>query len=543
MRWRPCAVTAVLFFCMGAVLCSLSTAASKSGGGGENILRYALHTSKLGSLDPHFARGSQDATYTDLVFNSLLRYRPGDARQIEPDLARELPRFQLIDHRQVWTVSLRKGIAFHGSPFLPAHELTAGDVVFSLTKAGNPETCAYSGLYQGMTFDIIDDYTLTITLEKPVSPLFFFPRLANWKGGVILSQKAVEKIGYDKFLEHPVGTGPFRFKSYTVGGCLELTANPRYFRGPPKLAGVNIYFMPDNREREAALLSGQMDVIYGVGEPGWLEKMQAVDGVVMDVFGPGYTGMLHFNTSMPPLDDIRVRQAIIFAIHRRALMNATSPRLVSPVYGPISTAVMPGGMDNDLVESLGLKFGADLSRAKALMAEAGLVGGFDIEVPVSEKRLYRQTYERLKTELAKINVRMTLKAVTHSLYHKLIRENISPIVLYFTVRPDADSYLRGFFHSDSIVKTGKTPHTNFSNYKGVDRLLDNALLAIDPGHQIQLWEQAQIKILSDAVVYPLFDINQCVVRRQAVHYGHTLISSPAQYPQFTHKTYIEDNSL
>jgi len=543
MRWRRWPAQAVLIFCIGVVLCPVSMTASGFASDGGNILRYALHTSKLGSLDPHFARGSQDSTYTDLVFNCLLRYRPGDARTIEPDLVREMPRFQLIDNRQVWTVSLKQGVVFHGSPFFPSHELTAEDVVYSLKKAGNPETCAYSGLYQGMTFDIIDDYTLTITLDKPVSPLFFFPRLANWKGGVVLSRKVLEKIGYARFLEHPVGTGPFRFKSYTPGGCLELTANPQYFKGQPKLAGVHVYFIPDNKEREAAFLGGLMDVIYGVGEPGWLEKMQAVDGVVVDVFGPGYTGMLHFNTSMPPLDDIRVRKAIIFAIHRRDLMSATSQRLVRPVYGPISSAVMPGGMDNDLVASLGLKFKTDPALSRSLLAEAGLAEGVDLEVPVSEKRLYRQTYERLKEELAKVNIRIHLKEVSHSLYHKLIRENTSPIVLYFTVRPDADSYLRGFFHSDSIVLTGKTPQTNFSNYRGVDSLLDNAVVAIDPEYQVRLWEQAQIKILSDAIVYPLFDINQCVVRKKAVHYGHPLISSPAQYPQFTESTYLEKNAL
>lgn len=512
MRWIISFIWAVTLFCSTqTTLAGNGVLPQPSENRPYNVLRYALHTTKLGSLDPHFARGSQDATYTDLVFNYLLRYRPGDARHIEPDLARELPRFEIIHNRQVWTIHLRKGVFFHGRPGLPAHEMTARDVIFSLRKAGNPETCAYSGLYQDMAFDVVDDYTLTITLDKAVSPLFLFPRLANWKGGVILSRKAVAEMGYDQFLAHPVGTGPFMFKSYRPGDRLVLEANPDYFRGRPRLDGVDVFFIPDNEQREAAFIDSRMDVIYGIGRPGWLEKMEALPKARVDVFGPGYTGLLHINTSIPPLNDIRVRRAILAAIDREAMMGATSRRLVSPVLSPMSPAFLPGGLGNEMVASLGLAPPPDPVRAEKLLAAAGLARGFSLAIPVSEKRLYQQTYKVLKEQLERVKIRISLKTVSHSQYHKLIRENISPIVLYFTVRPDPDSYLRGFFHSDSIVKTGKTPHTNFSNFKGVDLLLDNAFDEIDPQQQIMLWEQAQIKILSEAVVAPLFDINQCTV--------------------------------
>ncbi|WDP84852.1 MAG: hypothetical protein HUN05_06550 [Desulfobacter sp.] len=122
------------------------------------------------------------------------------------------------------------------------------------------------------------------------------------------------------------------------------------------------------------------------------------------------------------------------------------------------------------------------------------------------------------------------------LYHEKIRENLNPIVLYFTFRPNADNYLRGFFHSDSIVKTGKTPHTNFSHYSGMDSLLDDAKSDIDPRRQVLLWEQAQIKLLSQALVFPLFNIRQCTVRRDYVNYGHVLHFSLSDYPQFNETT-------
>ena len=91
----------------------------------DNILRYALHSSKMGSLDPDFAKGSQNHTYADMVFNSLWRYVPGDARYMEPDLAAEMPRFKMVRGRQVWRIHLRHKVYFHDSPYCKAHELTA----------------------------------------------------------------------------------------------------------------------------------------------------------------------------------------------------------------------------------------------------------------------------------------------------------------------------------------------------------------------------------------------------------------------------------
>lgn len=76
------------------------------------VLKFAVHTSSLGSLDPHLLRGSQDYTYADLVFNCLIRYVPGDLSRLEPDIAASIPTYQLENGRQVWTVHLKKRIFF-----------------------------------------------------------------------------------------------------------------------------------------------------------------------------------------------------------------------------------------------------------------------------------------------------------------------------------------------------------------------------------------------------------------------------------------------
>ncbi len=307
----------------------------------DRVLKFAVHTSSLGSLDPHQLRGSQDHTYSDMVFNSLIRYMPGDLSRLEPDIAESIPSFVLRNGRQVWTVRLKKGVLFHPGPFNAAYELTADDVIFSLKKLGNSDVSTVAGEYVDMSFEKIDDHTLEIILEKSVSPLFFLPKIANHRGGQIVSQKAIQAGGYEGFIAHPVGTGPFMFQEYVPKEKCVLTAHAGYFRGTPKLAGVEMYFIPDNDTREAAFKTGEMDLILGVGETGWIDRMEQLPESVVDVFGPGFTGLFHFNTSVQPLDDLRVRQAIAHALDRNDFLAASSPKLVSPVMAPMSAEFCP----------------------------------------------------------------------------------------------------------------------------------------------------------------------------------------------------------
>ncbi|MCP4020829.1 MAG: hypothetical protein GY729_03205 [Desulfobacteraceae bacterium] len=505
----------------------------------DNILRFAVHTSKIGSFDPHFAKGSQDFTVADMIFNGLLRYVPGKAPMLEPDIALKIPEFKIENGKQIWTIHLRKGIMFHPGPKTVAYELTSDDVIFSLQKAADPKRSSYANEYTGMEYKKINDYTLEIIVSKPVSPLFFLPKITNCRSGSIFSKKAIEALGYENYKEHPIGTGPFMFESYQPGEKLILKANDSYFRGKPLVSGVHIHFIPDDKKREAAFKNGTLDASIGVGEPGWIEMIEKEPKTIIDVFSVDYIGLFHFNTSTKPMDDIRVRKAICHALDRDAFLSTTSKRLVKKVYAPMPSGFLPGGIDNDKVQKLGLFFERDLAKAKKLLAQAGYANGFSLNLISSEKRVYRKSYQILKRQLSQIGIEINLTIVTHSKMHKLVRQNANPIVLYFTFRPDPNSYLREFFHSDSIVGSGKKPRTNFSHYTKADKLLDDARYEIDPLKQVNLWHQAQIKILNDHMVYPLFLINQICVRRDYVDYGHELVTTLTGYPQFTEKVRLK----
>lgn len=506
----------------------------------DRILRFGIHVSAMGKLDPHFAAGSQDRAFADMVFNGLLRYKPGNAPQIEPDLARKIPEFKLIKGKQIWTIHLRRGVMFHAGPAFPAYELTADDVVFSLNKSKDENFSAYSGEYVDMDINKIGTYEVQIILDKPVSPILFFPKIANYGGGFIVSQKAVETMGYDAFLQHPIGTGPFSFQQYDKNEHLSLKAHDQYFRGRPLLDGVQIHFIPDVTDRIEILTKGELDVITGSGQKGWLELIKNKKDIIIDTHGVGEVATLYFNTQMKPLDDIRVRQAIAFSLHRQTFLNTISSKISGSVYSPVPDQFLPGGLSQKDVRILNLEYFQDLDKARHLLKKAGYPNGFTLDIVSSEKWIYQTYYNSLKQQLAKVNITLNIKIETHSNMHKKIRQTPYPIVIYPAWRPNADAFLTRFFHSDSIIVTGKKPDTNFSLYDKIDKLIEAARLEINPEAQINLWIQAQIRILSDMAAYPILFTKQVYLRKNYVDYGHSLVSTMSLYPQFTEKTNINN---
>ncbi len=503
-------------------------------------LKLGIDAADLGTGDPHKAASRNDRAVADMIFNGLLRYKPGEAPEIEPDLAVAIPSPQMAEGKQVWRFELRQGVMCHPGPDTDAYPLTADDVVFSLRRSADPKTSAYAGDYEGMSVTKVDDYTVDVAFETPLSSILFFPKIADYAGGFIVCRKAVENLGDDGFAAHPVGTGPFLFNDRKPGESVSLSANPRYFRGAPLLEGIEVRYLPDFEERDAAFREGTLDVIFGSEEPEWFEAIGGYETIQVDVFGVGQVITLHFNATKPPLDDRKVRQALAYALDRDVFRSHFAEGVVENVYSPVPSDFLPGGLNRQEAENLRLDYAHDLEKAKALLAEAGYADGFEIKLVTSERGHYVLNYESLRDQLAAIGVKVDLEVVAHQEMHKRIRADENPIVIYVAWRPNADIFLTRFFHSDSIVQTGSSPDTNFSHYDQIDPLIEAARSARDPANQVRFWKQAQVKILNDMVAYPLHYVNLVYARRKNVDYGHPLKAAMALYPQFTERTRIAE---
>ncbi|MGH2613879.1 MAG: ABC transporter substrate-binding protein, partial [Thermomicrobiales bacterium] len=298
---RPQTLPAILI--VAAMLLPLLTGAARAQEGTERpVLHFAGDAGDIQSLDPHYAVGGLDRPIVDMVFNGLIRFKPGNLAEIEPDLAEAIPEPEMVDGKQVWTFTLREGVMCHPSPETDAYELTADDVVYSLQKSANADTSGFAADYAGMTVAKVDDYTVAITQDPPLSETLFLPKVANYAGGFIVCGQAVEAMGLDAFRTHPVGTGPFMFENYTPQNSVELIANDDYFRGAPKLGGAVARFMPDPASRELGLQTGELHAATGLPEVQWVDRINAEGNITADVFGVGEVAFICFNMTAPPLD-------------------------------------------------------------------------------------------------------------------------------------------------------------------------------------------------------------------------------------------------
>jgi peptide/nickel transport system substrate-binding protein len=500
---------------------------ARSGG----ILRIAQNAADVGTLDPHYASGTQDRALVDMVFNGLVRYTPGDATSFQADLASTLPGPTTDGAgKQVWTFVLRHGVMCQGSENVPAYELTADDVLYSLRKAANKDTSAYASDYTGMTFGSPDPYTVTVTVDKPLSTSLFYPRFANYSGGYIICRRPAEQLGPDGLKTHPVGTGPFAFKTYSPREKVALVANDAYFRGRPQLDGIEYRYMADVNSREVGLRSGQLDVIYGLQDAKWVDQVSSAPDIKVDAFGAGEVTTIYFNTAQQPFDNPLIRQAVASALDRDEFVALYGANVAQKVYSPVPEAFMAGGMTQQELESRNIDDRYDPEKARQLLVQAGLPNGFGFSVVTSEMPPYRLIYESMQAQLAKVGINMDVKVVDHPTMHDQIRKDVNPIVVYVAFRPTADAYLTQFFHSDSIVVTGKTPNTNFAHYGEVDGQIDLARNEPNPNKQVALWKEAQVRALTDVAAYPILFANQVYARTNKVEYGHDLKSVIQLYP-------------
>jgi peptide/nickel transport system substrate-binding protein len=496
------------------------------------VLRSACKQSEAKTFDPHMATGSQDRVVVEMVFSGLLRYKPGDmsTEAIEPDLAKSVPVAKILPNgRQEWVISLRQGVKTHPYDGKPSYELTSEDVVYSFKRAADKKYSAFSGDYTGITFEAVDKYTVKITLQTPISSTLFLPKIVNRGGGLIVCKKPLEEKGGDWFRTHPVGTGPFLFKSYTPMEKVVLGAHKEYFRGAPKLEGFEFYYMPDQSSREMAFQKGQIDVIEGPREDVWADKMSKIPGTVLQSIAGSETVVAHFNMSVKPLNLLKVRQAMFYGLDRKDFISLYGPKVSEALYSPVP--VSQGGLSREECAKENLLYPHDLNKARKLLAEAGYPNGFSLDVFTSESESYSRAYELMQAQMKKIGVDLKISVVDHATFHTRIRQNLNPIVVYLCMRPDANVILTQFFYAASVVSVGKKPITNFSHMglvdadndgtiDSIDSLIEKARKESDPKKQVEMWKEAQRKLLQDAVAYPVITLGYLFANKSYVDWGY-----------------------
>jgi peptide/nickel transport system substrate-binding protein len=490
----------------------------------EKVLRVGINASDIATLDPHRTSATEDKAVIGWIYGGLVRFPPGsaDPAAIEGDLAESWER---SSDSLSWTFKLRRGVEFHRG----YGEATAADALYSLQRAADPKRSSFSSNFAAIDkIEAPDPYTLRIVLKSPMPSLLGL--VSNYHGGMIVSRKADEELG-DRFKLEPVGFGPFAFAEHKTQADVVLKAHSAYYRGAPKLDGIRYRFIGSDSTRELAFASGELDLFYGKREQRWVERMKQLPNTVVDVFGPGEFRTLHLNQRIKPLDDRRVREAIVRSIDTTKLVGFIGNDVAKP-----GRSVVPPGY---LGEADTRPPAFDLARAKSLLAEAGLPQGFTIKAVVSNVTTQLPVMEVIQAQLKRAGINLEMEVVDHSTYHSQIRKDLSALVFYGAARfPVADAYLSEFYHSRAEIGSPQQI-TNFSHCNAADVEIDAARGEPDPERQKALWRTAQEKVTAQTCGLPLFDLVQVWVRRASLDYGYELRGALNLAPPITQATTLK----
>lgn len=432
------------------------------------------------NLDPRFGTDENSARAHQLLFNDLLRW--DEHTRLAPGLAAS---WETSDH-QTYRIRLREGVRFHDG-----HELTSQDVVFTFTSMLDPAVASpYRGAFRDLASVVaIDRYTVDFVLKQPSGS--FLPNLVF---------KIVPAGAGRELRQHPIGTGPYTFISYTVDDRLEVRAFRDYFDGLPRNRGIVMKIVPDDIMRGLELRKATADLVVNDLPPDMVYQLEKEGLSLTQSPGVDYQ-YLGFNLRDSVLKDVRVRHAIGHAIDRDAIVNYLRRGLAT-----VADTMLPP--TNWAQEPDVLVLDYDPERAKALLDEAGYP---DPDGSGPRPRLslsYKTTsaeFPRLQAAVIQQNLRdVGIEVDVRSyefatLYADILKGNFQMYALQWVGGALADpDILRRVFHSQQVPPAGFN-RGRFSDPE-VDRLIDEASEATDYETRRQLYGKVQ-QLIADGAPY------------------------------------------
>jgi peptide/nickel transport system substrate-binding protein len=413
----------------------------------QGVLRVALGTT-LSQLDPAKTTIGDEYVYVHLVFNGLSRIDPD--MTVKPDLAES---WTASDDLKTWTFKLRSGVKFHHG-----RVLDADDVVATMQRILDPATGSRARTNLSMVDKVTAVDALTVRFDLNVPYAGFADIFADRQ------LRIVPKDKLDELSTHPVGTGPFMFKSWSPGDRLELAKHPDYFeKGLPRLDGVTLRIVPESAARMAALESDAVDIVWSMPYE-TVENLKnnpkaRIDGVST----PTWDGVI-LNNERRPFNDVRVRQALALTVDKAAIVELVLFGQGDPTFSPIPPS--------HPYFNRSLKFNPpDIAKAKKLLVEAGYQNGFDVPMQVPQEREQRVRLGVTVRDMARAaGIRINIERVPFASYAATIAGKAQMYVDGYFARPTIDTATYPFYHSSGSW------NRQLWLYKDarVDQLLDEA---------------------------------------------------------------------
>ncbi len=449
-----------------------------------------LITSSPNNLDPRIGTDEVSQRVSQLVFDTLLNL--DDSLRVVPGLASKWD----TPNPTTYVVSLR-----HGVRFQDGHELTSADVVYTFQSFLDPSfISARKGAYRMLaSVRALDRYTVEFKLKEPFGS---FP--------INLVMPIVPAGAGPDFKDHPIGTGPYSFVSYATDDRIVLKANPDYYGGPPRNAGLVLKVVPNDTMRGLELKKGSADIAVNDLSPDVVAQLRR-DPSLQVVTTPGtnyaYMGL---NLRDPILKHERVRQAIGYAINRDAIVRYLRRGLARPAVGILPT--VSWAFDPDV-----FTFTYDPAKARQLLDEAGFpdpdgdgpLPRFHLSLKVSNNEFYRLQATVIQQDLARVGIAVDIRTYEFAtLYADVLHGAFQMYTMQWVGVSDPDM-LRRVFASSQVPPSGF--NRGYFENPEVDRLIQEATVSTDDAERRRLYGQVQQIVARQAPYISLWYQTNAVV--------------------------------
>ena len=454
----------------------------------------ALVTASIGdasTLVPILATDSASSDVCGMIFNGLVKYDKNI--KLIGDLAES---WEILEDGLVIVFHLRKDVLWHdGVPFI------AKDVEFTYKKLIDPNVkTPYGGDFERIrSLEIPDDYTVKVTYKEP-----FAPGLSSWGMPImpehLLKNEDLNKTGFGR---HPVGTGPYKFKSWKTGEKIELAFNEAYFEGRPYINRYIYRIIPDDATIFLELQTQGADLatltpLQFTKQTGGKFFRDHYNKFKYPSFGYVYMG---YNLSDPRFQDVRVRRAINYAVDKQALVDTALFGLARVITGPFmidswayNKDIKPASYDVAMAKELLKEAGWSDTGADGWLRKDGQV--FEFTLLVNQGNTDRlKCAQMIQGYLKAVGIKMKIRVLEWStlISEFITKRRFEAVLMGWSLSRDPDNY--DIWHS-SKTREGEFNFIGYKNDK-VDALLAEGRRTFDEARRAEIYHEIHSLIYDD----------------------------------------------
>ncbi|GIO96569.1 glutathione ABC transporter substrate-binding protein [Paenibacillus lautus] len=448
------------------------------------------------TLDPHNAGDTHSISGARTMYEGLMGFN--EKMELVPVLAED---YKISEDGLTYTFNLRQNVKFHDGT-----DFNAEAVKVNLDRIMDEK----NNLRMRKSFSTVadvqtpDDHTVVITLSQPYNAFLNKTAMA-----LMISPKALKESA--DITKNPVGTAAYKFKEWIQGDRLVVVKNEEYWQeGLPKVDSITFKPVPENGSRIAMLKTGEADFIY----PMPTEQVSEVEGdsnIVIDKTDSTIVRYITLNTMKKPYDDVKVRQAINYAIDKDAYIKVVKSGLGSKLNSSMSS------MTQYYAEQSGYEY--DPEKAKSLLAEAGYPDGFEAEIWGENDSETVKGMQFIQQQLALVGIKVEPKSMEGATLSDQINsatpENAKIQMWYVSWSPssgDADGATKGLFSSEFFPPAGS--NTAYYKNDNVDQWIKDANASVKAEDAKEIYANIQKQIWEDAP-WAFLGVDQVITGKRA----------------------------